>query len=236
MNNAAQDSPKAAGHYDAQYFEWQQTSGRFGGWANVDKYRGTIQPHHKVIDFGCGGGFLLANVTCAAKYGIEPNPAARQTAASNGVTVFANTAEALASLGADSIDVIISDNALEHALEPWKELVALKPLLKRGGLLHFVVPCENIGWKYKHDDVNQHVYSWSPQSFGNLLKAAGYDVVHSRPYIHKWPPRGMAQKLAKLGRPVFNASARLWGQIDRRWFQVEALAKRPANDSTPAGP
>jgi SAM-dependent methyltransferase len=209
------NDPTHSGTYDAAYFEWQQTSGKFGGWANVDKYRTTIAPEDRVLDFGCGGGFLLANLNCVGRFGI---------------TVFANANEAMQSLGPGSLDVIISDNALEHALEPWRELQLLRPLLKPGGRLHFVVPCESIGWRFKSDDINQHVYSWSPQSFGNLLKAAGFDVVHSRPYIHKWPPRGMARHLSKLGRPVFNAAARIWGHIDRRWFQVEALAKRPVTD------
>jgi SAM-dependent methyltransferase len=226
--------PVAAPHYDAAYFKWQQESGAFGGWANVDKYRSSIKSTDRVLDFGCGGGFLLANLACAARFGIEPNPSARTTATKNGVTVFANAAEAIAALGAETIDVIISDNALEHALEPWRELQSIAPLLKRGGRLHIVVPCEGISWRYRADDINQHVYSWSPQSLGNLLKAAGYDVEMSQPYIHKWPPR-VSRQLAKLGRPSFNFAARVWGQIDRRWFQVEAIATRPLTSKDTKG-
>jgi SAM-dependent methyltransferase len=227
---ASGQAPTVSGHYDAQYFAWQKERGRFGGWANLDKYRRTVSPADRVLDFGCGGGFLLANLTCAARYGIEPNQAALEQAAANGATVFSNSAAALAALGPESIDVLISDNALEHALEPWRELVALRPLLKRGGRIHFVVPCENISWIYKDDDFNQHIYSWSPQSLGNLLKAAGYEVEVVRPYIHKWPPR-VASQVAKLGRPVFNFASRLWGRIDRRWFQVEVIGRRPQADN-----
>jgi SAM-dependent methyltransferase len=222
-------SPRAShSYYDADYFKWQKELGKFGGWANVDKYRNSVKATDRVLDFGCGGGFLLANLTCAAKFGVEPNASARATATENGVTTFSSPAEALAALGPESLDIIISDNALEHALEPWRELQALMPLLKRGGLFHFVVPCENIGWTYKADDINQHVYSWSPQSFGNLLKAAGFEVIYVKPYIHKWPPKGLGRLLAKLGRPVFNLASRTWGRLDRRWFQVEALARRPS--------
>ena len=220
----------ADGHYDASYFAWQSESGHFGGWANIDLYKGTIRSTDKVLDFGCGGGFLMANLECVNRFGIEPNPTAREKASSNGVTVFSNPAEAISELGEGTLDVIISNNALEHALEPWRELKALLLLLKPGGVIHIVVPCENISWTYKSEDINQHVYSWSPQSFGNLLKAAGFEVEYSLPYIHKWPPRGLAKMLARFGRPVFNASARIWGRIDRRWFQVEALARRPSGD------
>jgi len=229
MTEPATGHPRAAGHYDAAYFQWQQESGRLGGWANVDKYRNSIEPTSKVLDFGCGGGFLLANLECAERFAVEPNVTARETATRNGVRAFASAAEAIEAIGPESIDVIISDNALEHALEPWQELRALKPLLKRGGRLHIVVPCENISWSYKEDDINQHVYSWSPQSIGNLLKAAGYEVEYSRPYIHKWPPR-IAYALPRLGRPVFNFCCRIWGHIDRRWFQIEVMAKRPMSE------
>jgi SAM-dependent methyltransferase len=222
-------APLASAHYDADYFAWQREMGRLGGWANVDKFRGTVRPEARVLDFGCGGGFLLANLNCANRIGIEPNPAAREAAAANGVTVFASSSEALTALGAEAVDVVISDNALEHALEPWRELTALRPLLRRGGRIHFVVPCENIGWRYRADDFNQHLYSWSPQSAGNLLKMAGYEVETARPYIHKWPPR-IAPQLARLGRPVFNLASRLWGRIDRRWFQVEVIGRRPDED------
>jgi SAM-dependent methyltransferase len=225
MSELASQS-SATAHYDAAYFEWQQDAGRLGGWANVDKFRDTINPTYRVLDFGCGGGFLLANLKCGARFGIEPNPAARETAAKNGVTVFANGKEALEDIGGDTIDVIISDNALEHTLEPYRELVALRPLLRPGGKLHMVVPCEGIWWKYKPDDINQHLHSWSPQSIGNLVKAAGFEVVYSRPYMHKWPPR-VAHRIAQLGRPTFNLASRVWGHIDRRWFQVELLGLRP---------
>jgi len=216
-------------HYDASYFAWQQQSGRLGGFANVDKFRASITPVSKILDFGCGGGYLLASVDCAARFGVEPNPSARTTAAQNGVEVFASSAEALRAMGPESIDVIVSDNALEHTLEPWRELSTLRTLLKRGGRLHIVVPCEGIGMRFKSGNIDRHLYSWSPQCLGNLIEAAGFELVYARPYIHKWPPR-ISRLLAKLGRPVFNLACRFWGHIDRRWFQVEALAMRPLLD------
>lgn len=223
------NAPQANTHYDADYFAWQKDMGRLGGWANRDKYARWIKSTDRVLDFGCGGGFLLANLDCAERFGIEPNPAARESASANGAQVFASPADALKALGTGSIDVIISDNALEHAIEPWRELTAIRPLLKPGGRIHFFVPCENIGWKYKADDINQHLYSWGPQSLGNLFKVAGYEVELSLPYVHKWPPR-IAYRLARLGRPVFNLASRITGQIDRRWFQVQVVGRRPLAD------
>jgi len=221
--------PKA--HYDAAYFDWQKRSGALGGWSAAGLFGSGVSAGDRVLDFGCGGGYLLAHLACAARYGVEPNAAAREAAAARGVTVFANVGDALAALGPGSIDVVVSDNALEHALEPYRELVALRALLRDGGRMHLVVPCEGIGWRYDAGDINRHLYSWSPQSIGNLVSAAGFEVEVSRAHVHKFPPR-IARGLALLGRPVFDAVCRVWGRIDRRWFQVEVRAVR-LDDSKP---
>lgn len=124
MEIARSEMPSTSTHYDASYFQWQRVTGEFGGWANVDKFRKTIAPGDHVLDFGCGGGFLLPNLDCSKRYGIEPNAAARETAQRNGVTVFELADAALQALGPAALNVVISDNALEHALEPWREQVS----------------------------------------------------------------------------------------------------------------
>jgi SAM-dependent methyltransferase len=226
MNSVSASNPEVFDHYGEEYFAWQQECGKMGGWANQDKFRATVKPNLRVLDFGCGGAFMLSQMACAERFGIEPNPVARHAAEKNGLTMFEGPSEAIAALGENSIDLIISDNALEHALEPWRALSALLPLLKPGGRLHLYVPCENISWRYQKKNIDQHMYSWSPQSIGNLVAAAGFDVQYSKPYIHKWPPK--SDLVAKLGRPAFNIAARIWGQLDRRWFQIELLAVKPS--------
>jgi hypothetical protein len=105
-----------------------------------------------------------------------------------------------------------------------QELKNLKPLLRVGGTMHFIVPCDSINYHYNPKDVNYHLFSWSPQNLGNLFTEAGFSVEYSRPYIHKWPP--FYTKIAKLGWPIFNIACRLYGRIERSWFQVEVKAKK----------
>jgi len=110
-------------------------------------------------------------------------------------------------------------------LNPLQELLALKPLLKPGGTIAFVVPCDSIRYRYNPQDVNYHLFSWSPQNLGNLFTQAGFEVQSVQALVHKWPPG--YRHLARLGRPAFNVACRLYGHLARSWFQVSLCARRP---------
>jgi len=210
-----------SGHYRAGYFAWQQPIGQFGGWANLTKFIEYINASDSVLDFGCGGGFLLRNIDCARRMGVEINETARQTAKANGVEVYAKASDVPDS----SADKIISNNALEHTLQPLAELQTLHRKLKRGGKTIFVVPCESVSYVWRPDDVNWHLYSWSPMCIGNLLTEAGFDVIESKPYIHKWPP--FYRHIARFGgRRGFEIACRIYGRLERSWFQVRAVATK----------
>ena len=196
-------------------------SGSSGGWANLTKFRDYVQSGDDVLDFGCGGGYLLKNLNCSRRIGVEVNPAAAKIAEQNGVEVYLDTDD----VPDESVDVIISNNALEHTLQPLDELKRLMPKLRENGTLVFVVPCESIQYDYKPGDINHHLYSWSPMCMGNLLTEAGYALHESKPYIHKWPKR--YRRIAKLfGRNGFELACRIKGRLDRKWFQVRAVAHK----------
>jgi SAM-dependent methyltransferase len=208
-------------HYDKKYFDWQTPIGEFGGWANLGKFAGYISSRSRVLDFGCGGGFLLKNISCSKKVGVEINPAAAEVARKNGIEVFSRVNE----VPDMYVDVIISNNALEHTLQPLEELRELFKKVVDGGIAIFVVPCESISRRYRSNDINHHLYSWSPMCIGNLFTEAGFSIVESRPYIHKWPPfhRSIARV---IGRGPFDLLCRVYGRIERSWFQVRVIAKK----------
>ncbi|PZX13816.1 methyltransferase family protein [Breznakibacter xylanolyticus] len=206
-------------YYDQSYFDWQKNIGAFGGWANLVKFEKDIDAQMNVVDFGCGGGFLLKNIACKGKMGVEINETARMHAGKLGVKAVASVDE----LPDDWADCIISNNALEHVPDPLNQLILLKNKLKAGGKIIFVVPCDSIRFKYDPKDVNYHLYSWSPMNLGNLFTEAGYQVVESKAFIHKWPPR--YQLIAKLfGKRMFHLFCRIYGRIERSWFQVRVVA------------
>lgn len=219
-----QSSTSASDYYDANYFDWQKNIGAFGGWASSFIFKDSVSQNDTVIDFGCGGGFLLKRLECKERIGIEPNPSAAESVKKLGIQHFTSTDHAVSNLGECLADLIVSNNALEHTLNPLQELKNLKLLLKIGGTIHFIVPCESIKYQYNPNDINYHLFSWSPQNLGNLFTEAGYSVEYVRPYIHKWPP--FYSKIAKLGWPIFNLACRIYGCIERSWFQVEIKAKK----------
>lgn len=206
-------------HYDDKYIEWQNPIGVFGGWAAKNLFKKHIHPQDVVLDFGCGGGWVLKQQECKRRIGIEVNPTTIKIAEENGIEVY----DVLNDLEDESVDVIISNSALEHTLNPLEELKELYKKLKTGGSIIFIVPCENISYKYKPNDINHHLYSWSPMAIGNLFTEAGFYVISSESYIHKWIPRYYRQLAKYGGRTIFDIACRIWGQIDRRIFNVKIV-------------
>jgi SAM-dependent methyltransferase len=212
---------EASDHYDDQYFVWQRSIGEFAGWADLPKFQPHLRETDAVVDFGCGGGYLLSRLRAADKIGVEPNPSARQVAQSHGFPVVASPDELADGLA----DVIISNHALEHVREPLRELERLRMKLKQGGLAVFVVPCEGARQRWRPDDVNHHLYSWCPMSIGNLFTEAGFTVQSSDPLIYRWTP--ISNRIAQYGgRRAFDLSCRIYGHLKRSLSQAKVVARR----------
>jgi SAM-dependent methyltransferase len=211
---------KVSKYYDADYFNWQKSIGEFGGWANQTKFLEYLKEDDIVLDFGCGGGFLLDGLNVKKKIGIEINPDAIKSAKSKDIEVYNDTDK----VPNNYVDKIISNNALEHTLRPLDELKSLYNKLKKGGMIVFVVPCESITYEYKPNNINHHLYSWSPMCLGNLFTEAGFELIESKSYIHKWPPDYI--EIAKKGREFFEEACREYGKVETSWFQVRAIGKK----------
>lgn len=77
MNAVQQD--KIIAHCNQEYsYNSQKGIGEIGGRANLFKFEPYIGAADRVLDCGCGGGFLLHNIRCAEKVGVELNPHARR--------------------------------------------------------------------------------------------------------------------------------------------------------------
>jgi SAM-dependent methyltransferase len=214
-----------ASHYDAAYFDWQKNIGEFGGWANAPRFAAIIKGDDTVLDFGCGGGYLLKNLPGKRKLGIEINPHARPVAAANGVEVFSDISE----IPDNSVDTIVSNHCLEHVPHPMKALVELRSKLKVGGYAMFVVPCETIHDAYHPTNIDHHLYTWNPRTLGNLFHDAGYEVLSVKRDKFRWPPKIYQQIASVGGRFGFELAAKLWYYLDPRIGypgQVRLLGRR----------
>ena len=151
-------------HYKEEYFNWQKEVGEFGGIANLFKFEKHIALDDSVIDFGSGGGFLLANLNCKQKIGVEINDVARSYSKELGI----ESVESIEMVEDNWADVIISNHALEHVENPLSSLKKILSKLKTGGKIIFVVPHER-KQLYKENDKHQHLFTWSEANLGNLL-------------------------------------------------------------------
>lgn len=207
-------------YYDARYFDWQKNIGFFGGVANLQKFKKFISKNDVVVDFGSGGGYLLHNLECKTKIGIEINEQARKTARELGI----KSVDSPKKIPANYADVIISNHALEHCERPLDELRSLKKILKPGGKIVFVLPHER-DTKYTPSNISQHLYTWSEVSAGNIFAAAGYRIVSVETLHHTWPPY-YTLLVKYFGMATFNWASYLYSYFNQSIRQVRVIAKK----------
>ena len=208
-------------HYDEKYFSWQKLVGEFGGEANKIKFDKFIKKNQKVLDFGCGGGYLLSSYKNIEKYGVEVNDIAIDVAKKNGSKIYKTSKD----LPSNYFDTIVSNHALEHCDNPFLELKELYRSLKSQGTICIVVPCDNIKYKYNEKDPHKHLYSWSPSNLGNILYTVGFKVLETKPYLSKWFP--YRYRLKKyMSWSIFHFLCRIWARFDNKWYQILAIAKK----------
>jgi SAM-dependent methyltransferase len=209
------------GELGEEYFDWQGSGADLNAEIESSKFAPHVSATDTVVDFGCGAGALLATLQIGERIGVEPNPPARRAGEARGVRVVASTRE----LEDGVADVVISNHALEHTLAPLDELRDLHRVLKPGGRIVLWLPLDD--WRTQRrpgEDVNHHLYTWTPLLLRNLLDEARFDVRECRVVTHAWP-RYHHVLFRRLPRPVFDVLARAWAVLRRR-RQVKALAVR----------
>ena len=153
---------------------------------------------------------------------MEINPTARATAEKRGVPMVAS----LDQIEDNSVDVVISNHALEHTDSPLDILKEVRRILKPEGLAIFVVPCEAITSDYDEKDVNFHLFTWSPLNFGNLFTRAGFKVIKAEQIKHKWPPQRYKKYQEMFGWKVFHLICGVYSRLTGRMYQVRCIAKK----------
>ena len=139
----------------------------------------------RVLDFGCGGGWVLKNIPSIERNGVEVNTAAHDQARANGVNVTSTVEEQ-----EGAFDVVMSNHCLEHVPFPIEALKKLRERLKDDGKLVIVLPLDD--WRAQRKitpTIDHHLHTWTPLLLANTLKEAGFVPEAVTIRAKAWPPR-----------------------------------------------
>lgn len=205
---------KVASHYDgeagAAYSAWQLGSVDALAVEVARRFSPFLKSTDTCLDFGCGGGNVLSSLAVGRRLGVEPNEASRRVAEGRGIKTVASLDE----VTAESVDVVISNHALEHCLNPYDELVGMRGALRIGGTMVLVLPLDD--WRrsrqFKRSDVNHHLYAWTPLLIGNLVSEAGLVVESVKIVRHAYPP-GVGILWRLLPETLFDTVCQVWSVL-----------------------
>jgi SAM-dependent methyltransferase len=200
-------------YYNEKYFSDQKAVSIDNVISIKHYFNKEIKKTDVVLDFGCGGGYLLASLNCEDKLGFDINLNALEEASKLGIKTF----DRLEEIENNSLDVIISNSALEHTPTPFEDLQILYRKLKVGGKIIFRVPHETLHWKYAPNDWNYHLFTWSPMALGNLFNEVGFKDIRVTIEIGKRPPFYKALRKIPF---LFNIAASLYRYLRIIWEEV----------------
>lgn len=163
-----------------------------------------VRPDDSVLEYGAGAGWNLVALHATRRIAFDVSEFLRPEVEQRGLEFAGDTR----SLADGLADVVICHHALEHLLAPPTALAEMRRLLKPTGHLLVWVPFED-EWRHRRftrGEKNHHLYSWNPQTLGNLLEECGFHAVNVRLARYGWD-RFAAAWAIRLG--VGEASFRL---------------------------
>lgn len=214
---------KYLGGEGEEYFQRQSSAGMLAAEFNKFIFAPHVSEEDDLLEFGCGGGYMLYTLNARSKVGVDINPAARVQAARLGLTTYST----LDGIKGMSFSKIITSHALEHVPNPYEALTQLRPFLRPGGKLLWLSPMDD--WRRKHQrrwregDPDMHLYAWTPLLIGNLLVTAGYTPETVSILTHAFPPLAISKRLWKLNPSLFHSAAFVCALV-RRQRQIVAVA------------
>ncbi len=218
------ESDHYQGEKGREYFAYQNQHAVVGAKLERMKFENYISPTDRVLDFGCGGGWILSELNCAERIGVELNSEAHECCLANGLKVYHD----LESVEERDIDVVISNHCLEHVPYPIEALKGIHRLLKTSGKMILVVPIDD--WRVQEDhtgkDIDHHLHTWTPRLLANTLVEAGFSIKSIDVLTHAWFPRWF-EKFGKMSQALFDLRCRYWSWKCKR-RQLVAIVSKPA--------
>lgn len=193
--------------------------------AQAAKLGAWMHSPERVLDFGCSSGLITHFLPGRSKNGVEVNETPAAIAREKfGVDVRASIGE----FPNDDFDVITSHHSLEHVRDPFQILCEMIRVLRPSGRAIIYVPGES-AWKSPqnkwHEEINKHLFNWTPLSLGNLMQAAGFAIEHSgfSPYTWRSHHLGPLNSL-----PGSGLALGLWRKISKGETEVFVVGVKSA--------
>lgn len=176
-----------------------------------------IDPGESILEYGVGTGLNLARLRCARKVGYDISEYGREVCEADGIEFFTNIAD----LEGVTFPVVLSHHSLEHVERPMDILREIRERVEPRGKLLLFVPYER-SLPYRPEDPNRHLYSWTRQTLGNLVRGAGFEIEG----IERMPA-GYERRLASLDRFGLYGTALRIARLVRPVKELFLWARRP---------
>ncbi len=143
---------------------------------------------YQLLDFGCGTGAFVKEAIeqGITSVGFEPDFAAREVAAKNGLKVIGAESE-LDKIGDNSFHAITLWHVIEHLHEFKEKLDFFYRMLKPGGVLFLAAPMANssdaamYGKYWAAWDLPRHILHFTPATLTRAGKEAGFEFKEKKP-------------------------------------------------------
>lgn len=146
-----------------------------------------------LLDVGCGEGFFGSMVKMERKaevWGIEIDPRSAEIASMKLDKVFnGDVSQLIQALPCDYFDCVTFNDVLEHIVDPYEVLVAIKPKLKQDGVIVCSLPNFRFfyslrdfllskDWKYEDDGIfdKTHLRFFTLVSIKRMFNSLGYEI------------------------------------------------------------
>lgn len=163
-------------YYSSRY---TPDAGRAKVWRAIVGYidKKYLKAPKDVLDLGCGYGDFINNVQCRRKTAIDLNPDAKNYLAA-GINFINSTADNLAEIPSDSIDLIFTSNLLEHLTDDELERSAaeMQRVLRADGMVITMQPNYYYAYREYFDDYT-HKKVFSHQSLQDFFTANRFKTV-----------------------------------------------------------
>jgi len=190
--------------------------------------RATLPPRRlRLAEIGCGtGAFLSAAAEFGEVVGVEASPEFLALARGSGFTVLPGSLPDRLPLDADSCDVVLLFDVLEHLDDDAAALRAVARILKPEGLLVSTVPAFPWLWS-AHDEALGHRRRYTARSLSQVTRAAGLHP-HRVTYFNSLValPIVAVRFLGRLRRRAPGAASRTRHDLGRHPLWLNALLAR----------